>query len=208
MARAPIPITVVDLLGNAVAGATVTIKKRSDGTNAVLYLAETGAPTTGNPASTNTQGRVPYWIDRGAYAATITGTGITTYVENFEASPSKDGGIDTAWASAISASGGYSAGLLAARPTVPVYTKDTYFATDDWGGTLYGAKADLSGWYTVNSKNEQSFLLSAAAGTYTISGLAGDTDEAYILDFMLLMSLVDNLQMRFNGDTGANYNNV
>lgn len=205
MARVALPLTVVDTAGNAVQGASVTIRKRSDNSLATLYTSEAGGVTTGNPATTNTQGRLPYWLDRGAYAATVTGTGITTYTENFEAAPAKDAGVDTTWGSLLT--GGFTSGTLATRPATPTTTRDQYFATDDWGGTLYAATANLAGWTPVASNNQQVLDLAAvASGTFT--GLNGDFDQGYRLEFSVDLSAgAASLNFQMNADVGANYSN-
>jgi hypothetical protein len=97
MARARVPITVIDLLGNAVLGAQVFVKIRATGATATVYQAETGGTTLSNPIVTNSQGIADGWVERGAYYADITGTGITGYRVDFEAGPAKDAGIDDLW---------------------------------------------------------------------------------------------------------------
>lgn len=101
MARVALPLTVVDAAGNAIQGASVRVKKRSDGSDATLYAAEAGATTAANPVATNTQGRTGVWVDRGAYNCTVTGTGIVTYTEPFDAAPAGDNAVDTIWASQV-----------------------------------------------------------------------------------------------------------
>jgi hypothetical protein len=97
MARSRIPITVIDLAGNAVSAAQATVKIRSTGANATIYQAETGATTISNPSVADSAGRVPGWVDRGAYYADITGTGITGYRVDFDAGPAGDAAIDDLW---------------------------------------------------------------------------------------------------------------
>lgn len=204
MARVAVPITVVDLAGNAVQGASVTIRKRSDNSLATLYVAETGGTTTGNPVATNTQGRTNVWVDRNAYAATITGTGITTYTENLDLAAAKDSGIDLPWLGSVTP--GLTVNTLATRPAAPSSTRDIFYATDDWGGTIYGAKADLSGWYTMQSKNEQTLTFSGGtSGTFT--GLNGDVDEYYRIDYRLVVAATAAawVMLRPNGVTTATY---
>lgn len=97
MARTEIPITVFGADGRPLAGAAVTIRTRPGGATAVVYSAETGAATNANPLTSNAQGQVTGWVDRGAYEATITAAGLTTYVEPFESAPATDGTIDALW---------------------------------------------------------------------------------------------------------------
>jgi hypothetical protein len=87
MSRVRIPITVIDLDGDAISGATVAVKLRSSGALATVYQNETGPTTITNPVSTNSQGIAPGWVDRGQYVADVTGTGISPYSEPFEAIP-------------------------------------------------------------------------------------------------------------------------
>lgn len=97
MSRVAIPITVIDPDGAAVSGASVEIRRRSDNALATIYQAETGSTTLANPVATNSSGRASGWLERGAYKATISGSGITTYTENIDAAPGADSGIDTPW---------------------------------------------------------------------------------------------------------------
>jgi hypothetical protein len=85
MARVEVPITVLDLAGNAVSGAAVRIKHRSDGVDADVYTGESGFVDAGNPLTTDASGRVNGWIEAGRYYAVVSGTGLTTYMENFDA---------------------------------------------------------------------------------------------------------------------------
>lgn len=105
MARAKIPITVLGSDGRPLAGATVTVRKRSDQSNATVYSAETGGGTLANPLTSDASGRVGGWLDRGAFEAVISGTGITTYIEPVDAAPASDQGIDTGWLADDAASG-------------------------------------------------------------------------------------------------------
>lgn len=86
MARFKVPITVLDASGNALPGASVLVKIRASGTNATVYTAETAGTSSTGAVTTDSNGRVPYWVDAGnTYSADITGTGITAYTEYFDA---------------------------------------------------------------------------------------------------------------------------
>ena len=103
MARAEIPLTIIDpATGNAIVGASVAVKLRATGVSAVVYAAETGATTVANPRTSDANGRVSGWVDRGAYQFDISGTGLTSYTEFWDAATSSDGGLDTAWLAASS----------------------------------------------------------------------------------------------------------
>lgn len=80
MPRTPVYIEVKnDSTGLPVVGATGTVKKRSDATNATLYVAETGGTTTANPMTTDSKGRMLAWADPDYYNILIAGTGVTSY---------------------------------------------------------------------------------------------------------------------------------
>lgn len=95
--RTEIPITVLGPDGRPLAGAAVTVRTRPGGATATVYAAETGGATAPNPLTTNTQGQVTGWVDRGAYEATISAAGLTTYVEPFDSAPAADRAVDDAW---------------------------------------------------------------------------------------------------------------
>lgn len=97
MARSPVYIEAKDSAGNVVAGATVRVKKRSDGTNATLYQAETGPTTISNPMTADSLGRALGWVDRGAYNVDVSGTGITLYTVPYDAAASADRAVDDVW---------------------------------------------------------------------------------------------------------------
>jgi hypothetical protein len=64
---------------------------------------------------------------------------------------------------------GLVVGVISGRPTIAdVESGYAYFATDVSGGTLYIAKADLSGWYTVSSRSLPTFSAVPANSTGTI----------------------------------------
>lgn len=100
MARVEVPITVITPAGTPVSGASVAITLRSNGSAATWYTAETGGVGSTAPASTDANGRIAAWVDRGAYNCTISGSGITTYVEAFDATPGGDQTVDPGWVSA------------------------------------------------------------------------------------------------------------
>lgn len=97
MARSPVYVEVKDSAGNAVAGATVRVKKRSDGTNATVFQAETGPTTITNPMTADSLGRALGWCDRGAYNVDISGTGITLYTVPVDPAPAADRAVDDVW---------------------------------------------------------------------------------------------------------------
>lgn len=112
MARTEIPITVIDLAGNAVSGASVRIKNRANGADRTVYAAETGATTVSNPLTTDAFGRVAGWVEQGRHYAQISGTGLTTYIEEFDAVP--------AFAAGFVATGGV-------LPASPQHAEEVYY---------------------------------------------------------------------------------
>lgn len=83
---------------NPVSGAPCVIFKRGTASEATVFT-DSGATnnTATQPLSTDSAGRLSGWVARGAYDIQITIPGRTPYVEPFDASPAKDGDIDTAW---------------------------------------------------------------------------------------------------------------
>jgi hypothetical protein len=94
--RSEIPIVVLDNTGHPIQNAQVQINVRG-GAIATVYALEVGGATLTNPLTTDPAGRASGWLERGPYDAVISATGMTTYVEQFESVPSRDGAIDTAW---------------------------------------------------------------------------------------------------------------
>lgn len=98
MARVEVPIVVINsATGLPVNGASVSITRRSSGTAATWFTAETGGLGSTAPVVTDANGRVQAWVDRGAYNAQISGTGITTYTEPFDAAAAGDATVDSIW---------------------------------------------------------------------------------------------------------------
>lgn len=97
MARVEVPVTVIRTDGTPVNGATVAVTYRSTGATAPWYATETGGVGQTTPMTTDAQGRTTGWVERGAYNLTISGTGITTYVEPFDAAPGSDATVDSLW---------------------------------------------------------------------------------------------------------------
>lgn len=71
MSRVPIREVVLDPAGNVQVNIPVTVRTVPQGAIATIYAAETGAPTLSNPVSTDAAGRVPGWVDEGAYDLTV-----------------------------------------------------------------------------------------------------------------------------------------
>lgn len=98
MARAEISEVVLASSGGAVAGASVQVNVRGGGA-ATVYVAETGGTTRANPLTTDSAGRIEGWLDTGSYNLVVSGAGISTYTQAYEAvSGSGTGsGVIIAW---------------------------------------------------------------------------------------------------------------
>lgn len=66
-------------------GGSVLVKLRSTGSPVTVYAGETGGTTISNPLTTDAQGRVNGWVEEGSLVLTISGSGITTYNQPYEA---------------------------------------------------------------------------------------------------------------------------
>jgi hypothetical protein len=116
MARAPIPEIVLKPLGfgrlAAAAGASVQVNLRSGGA-ASVYSAETGGSVLSNPLTSDAQGRVTGWVDRGAYNLVVTHTDLPGggYTAFFDAAPGGNATIDSAWLAPGVGAGGGGGGL-------------------------------------------------------------------------------------------------
>jgi hypothetical protein len=98
MARVELPIVALNTTtGAPVSGASVQVKFRSSGLNATWYTQETGGTSSTAAITTDSAGRTNAWVDRGAYNCVVSGTGITTYTEPFDAAPAGDSTIDGLW---------------------------------------------------------------------------------------------------------------
>lgn len=95
--RTEIPIVVLGADGRPLAGASITVKTRPAGATATVYQAETGVATTANPLTSDAQGRVNGWVERGAYDALITASGLTPWTEPFDSAPATDRAVDELW---------------------------------------------------------------------------------------------------------------
>lgn len=82
--RAEIHEVVLNNTGVPLEGASVQVNVRGGGA-ATVYEAETGGTTVANPIMTTAQGRIEGWLEEGSYDLVVSGTGITTYTQRFEA---------------------------------------------------------------------------------------------------------------------------
>src|ERR1700750_878345 len=84
MARVEIPTLVILSTGLPAVAASAQINIRNS-TPATVFANETGGTTVTNPLTTDSMGRVEGWVDEGSYDIVISGSGITTYTQRFEA---------------------------------------------------------------------------------------------------------------------------
>lgn len=102
MARVPVLILAADpATGNAIAGASATVKNRATGATVTLYTGEVGATTIANPLVTDAYGRAQAWADRAAFRIDYTASGLTAWSEYRDIGPSSDAGVDAVMASAV-----------------------------------------------------------------------------------------------------------
>lgn len=88
MARVELLVTVDKIVSSnlqPVSGASVQVNVRSTGSPATVYAGETGGTTVSNPLVTDANGRVNGWVDEGSYVLGISGSGITSYNQPYEA---------------------------------------------------------------------------------------------------------------------------
>jgi hypothetical protein len=88
MARVELLVTVDKIVTSnlqPVSGASVQVNVRSTGSPATVYAAETGGTTVSNPLVTDANGRVNGWVDEESYVLAISGSGITSYNQPYEA---------------------------------------------------------------------------------------------------------------------------
>lgn len=94
MARAEIDLVVNKVSAttarvSAGIGATVNVYVRNaDGTNgaaATVYTTPNLGTTAANPITSDAAGRIAGWLDQGSYNLVVSGTGITTYTQPWEA---------------------------------------------------------------------------------------------------------------------------
>lgn len=88
MARVELLVTVDKIVSSnlqPVAAASVLVKLRSTGNPVTVYSGETGGTTISNPLVTDSNGRVNGWVDEGSLVLTISGSGITSYNQPYEA---------------------------------------------------------------------------------------------------------------------------
>jgi hypothetical protein len=158
MARTEIPIVVIDpATGNAVSGASVTVVNRATSSNATIYAGETGGTTVANPRTTDANGRLTGWVERGPYRLDITGSSLTSYSKNWDSAPASDAAIDVLWLPQAWTT--YTATVTA--PTNP---------TLGTGGTQVGYYSQLGKTVTARFKIQFGTAgVAAGTGTYYVA---------------------------------------
>lgn len=129
----------------AVSGASVAVNIRG-GSPATIYAAETGGTTLGNPLTSTAEGRIDGWLDEGSYTLTISGAGITTYMQPIEVV--RGDGVSRIAAGAIG-----TAQLAAASVTAAKLAPDVANAIRFTGEIAIHAGANLpAGWLWCDGK--------------------------------------------------------
>lgn len=97
--RVELPIVVLNPVSpyNPVSGAQVVVINQETGFATTVYTTSSSSAEVAQPILTDVSGRIDGWVERGAYAIEVTIPGRPTYTEYFEASPAKDGSVDTDW---------------------------------------------------------------------------------------------------------------
>jgi hypothetical protein len=105
--RGRIPTYVEGPDGRPLAGAQVLLRTAPAGVDALVYAARDTASSTQltNPLTTGANGRVPGFLERGEYTATVTATGMDPYVEDLEVGPAADDSVDADWLAGPGATG-------------------------------------------------------------------------------------------------------
>lgn len=91
MSRVEIGEVVFTGSGVPLAGASVQVNERDAGA-ATVYAAEAGGTTVTNPIVTDTYGRIEGWLETGSYDLVVSGSGVVTYTQRFEAVSGSDAG--------------------------------------------------------------------------------------------------------------------
>ena len=90
MPRVEIGEVVITVAGAAVSGASVQVNSRGAGA-ATVYTSATGGATNANPLTTDSSGRIEGHLEEGSYDLVVSGTGISTYTQQFEAARGSNG---------------------------------------------------------------------------------------------------------------------
>lgn len=85
MSRVPIREVVLDPSGNVKANIPITVRTVPDAAVATIYTAATGGATESNPVLTDGSGRIPGWLDEGAYDLTIGSDPVTVRLNLIDA---------------------------------------------------------------------------------------------------------------------------
>lgn len=97
MARTEIPLIALHPeTGEYVEGAEVDIIDRATNSAATVYTTEAGGTVATQPLTTDEQGRITAWANRGRYRIEYTVDALPTTVEYYDSVPGADGGIDSA----------------------------------------------------------------------------------------------------------------
>jgi hypothetical protein len=153
---------VLNQIGKPIAGASVTVFLTGTGTPATLY-SDDGVTSTGNPRSTDSDGRFFFFIADGRYDIQISGTGLTTYTaSNIEiADVLEKFGTDGGWVAATASIDQLTVPTFAKFGTNPAATGNIRLPNT---GTIIGRNA-------ANSADITMAQLSATNGLDLLGGL-------------------------------------
>jgi hypothetical protein len=173
MARTPLYLEIKDTFGNVVPTASITVRKRSDNSLAVLYQAETGGTTLGNPLAADSLGRASAYVDRGAYNISVTGTGITPYTVPFDGAAAADRSIDSTWQDNTLLTPAQFLALPPQSDGTCLLVQADAASGINWRFRFNASSASASKWEFVGGSELSSFVSAAytpAAGAYSTSG--------------------------------------
>lgn len=170
--RQEIPLIVLGADGRPYAGASVTVRTSPGGADATVFQARTGGATSPNPLTSDAQGRVSGWLERGDYAATISSVaGLGPWVEEFPIGSQNDGHIELAeipdglipsvkLTPNLRPSSLYRLGVHSARPGPETVEAGTVWrSTDKWMEWL----SDGAAWTLISAEPQALATLPAAA---------------------------------------------
>lgn len=166
MARVEIPILVILSTGLPAVGASAQVNIRNS-VAATVFSGETGGTTVTNPLTTDANGRIEGWVDEGSYDIVISGSGITTYTQRFEANRG-DGTTKIG-------DGAIAAGTFRVNGNVGFYNTTPVARSTGWGATITPpaigtGKTQLTAASTLNDTIRYVAELAAALKSYGLLG--------------------------------------
>jgi hypothetical protein len=168
MARIEIPHIVITSAGAPAVGALATVNIRNGGP-ASIFVNESTADLTAasNPLTTDSMGRIEGWVNEGSYDIVVSGAGITTYTQRFEANRG-DG-------TTLIGTGAVAAGTFKVVGNVGFYNVTPIAQNTGWGATISPpaigtGKTQLTAASTLNDTIRYVAELAAALKAYGFLG--------------------------------------